>query len=57
MNAQNIARMGEELRQRTPLGRFGKPSEVASVAAFLCSDAASFITGETIIVAGGLYMG
>jgi 3-oxoacyl-[acyl-carrier protein] reductase len=39
-----------------PLGRIGKASEVASVAAFLCSDAASYITGETIIISGGLYM-
>ena len=39
-----------------PLGRVGKPSEVASVVAFLCSDAASYITGETIIISGGLYM-
>jgi 3-oxoacyl-[acyl-carrier protein] reductase len=39
-----------------PLARIGKPSEVASVVAFLCSDAASYITGETIIISGGLYM-
>ena len=39
-----------------PLARVGKPSEVASVVAFLCSDAASYITGETIIISGGLYM-
>jgi 3-oxoacyl-[acyl-carrier protein] reductase len=57
MNAINIARGGDDIIRRTPLGRFGQPSEVASVIAFLCSDAASFVTGETIIVAGGLYMG
>lgn len=39
-----------------PLGRVGRPSEVASVVAFLCSDAASYVTGETIIISGGLYM-
>ena len=39
-----------------PLARIGKPSEVASVVAFLCSDAASYVTGETIIISGGLYM-
>lgn len=45
---------GDSLRAQTPLGRFGDPREVASVIAFLCSDAASFITGETIHVNGGL---
>lgn len=35
------------------LGRFGQPEEVASVIQFLCSDAASFITGEIIQVNGG----
>jgi glucose 1-dehydrogenase len=38
---------------RTPLGRIGKPEEVASVAAFLASDDASYITGEIIYVDGG----
>ncbi|MFK3666906.1 SDR family NAD(P)-dependent oxidoreductase [Ochrobactrum teleogrylli] len=48
-------RMDETMLQ-TPLKRLGKPSEIASVVAFLCSPAASFITGETIQVNGGIYM-
>ncbi|XP_070549683.1 dehydrogenase/reductase SDR family member 4-like [Ptychodera flava] len=39
---------------RIPMNRFGKPQECAGAAAFLCSDDASFITGETIVVAGGM---
>ena len=38
---------------RTPLGRIGDPSEVASIAAFLASDDASYMTGQTIYVDGG----
>lgn len=38
------------------LNRLGKPQEIASVVSFLCSDGASYITGETIHVNGGLYM-
>jgi NAD(P)-dependent dehydrogenase (short-subunit alcohol dehydrogenase family) len=38
---------------RTPLGRIGKPEEVAAVAAFLASDDASYVTGETVFVDGG----
>jgi NAD(P)-dependent dehydrogenase (short-subunit alcohol dehydrogenase family) len=38
---------------RTPLGRIAEPDEVASVAAFLASDDASYTTGETVFVDGG----
>lgn len=39
---------------RTPLGRIGEPEEVSSLVAFLCLPAASFITGQTICIDGGL---
>ncbi len=44
---------GQELRLRTPLGRFGEASELVPAALFLCSDAVSFITGTSITVDGG----
>jgi 3-oxoacyl-[acyl-carrier protein] reductase len=51
-----IARRGQESVEQTPLKRLGHPGEIASVIGFLCSSAASFITGEVIHVNGGLYI-
>jgi len=44
---------GRELLMRTPMGRFGKTEEVVGAAIFLSSDAASFVTGQTLVVDGG----
>ena len=45
----------DELKRLVPMNRFGKPEEVASLVSFLCSDGASYITGEVISINGGLY--
>lgn len=46
----------EDLVKKIPLGRLGKPEDVANVAAFLASDEADYITGQVIIVDGGLLL-
>ena len=46
----------DELIKEIPLGRFGKPDEVAHLTSFLCSEEASYITGQIIHINGGLYM-
>lgn len=45
----------DELKKMVPVGRFGKPEEVAALVAFLVSDEAAYITGEVISINGGLY--
>jgi NAD(P)-dependent dehydrogenase (short-subunit alcohol dehydrogenase family) len=44
---------GRELLMRTPMRRFGRPEELVGAAILLASDAASFITGQCIVVDGG----
>ena len=46
----------DHLVKEIPLGRFGDPEEVASLISFMCSEGASYITGQTIHINGGLYM-
>jgi len=45
----------ESYRKQIPLGRFGKPEEVAGAVLFLCSDLASYVTGSVIHVNGGMF--
>jgi NAD(P)-dependent dehydrogenase (short-subunit alcohol dehydrogenase family) len=44
---------GQELLMRTPIGRFGRTEELIGAAVYLCSDAASYVTGHTLVVDGG----
>ena len=48
---------GDRGLARVPLGRWGTPEEIAKLALFLCSDAAAYITGETVIADGGFVLG
>jgi 3-oxoacyl-[acyl-carrier protein] reductase len=56
--ARAIGAMSDEARAahiaRTPLGRVGTPADIASVAVFLASDEAGWLTGECLAVSGGL---
>jgi 3-oxoacyl-[acyl-carrier protein] reductase len=54
MTDEIIAERGENCRHEIPLRRFGRPSEIAAVIRFLCSPDASYITGQTITIDGGL---
>jgi len=56
MTEQIHNKMKEEILKQIPLSRFGKPEEVAELIEFLITDEASYITGQTIHINGGLYM-
>lgn len=54
MTAEIIRERGESIRATTPLGRIGKPEDIAGIVAFLASDESGWITGRTILADGGL---
>lgn len=56
INREALATRGEEIRAQIPLRRPAEPEEIAAVIAFLCSDEAGYITGETVSVNGGIRM-
>ncbi len=57
MTASLPEQVKKEYLSNIALGRFGKPEEVAEVVLFLASNRSSYITGQTIVVCGGLYNG
>jgi len=57
MTQDLIATLGQERLREIPLGRLGEPEDVAGVVAFLCSQAAGYVTGQVITVDGGVING
>jgi len=56
MNAEALATKGDAIRARIPAKRIAEPEEIAALVAFLASQQAGYITGETINANGGIYM-
>ena len=54
LSKNDVDAFGEQVVQQTPLGRPGKPEEIAATALFLASDEASFFTGADLVADGGL---
>ena len=50
---ESIPQMEAQIVARHPIGRLGRPEEIAEAVVWLCSDAASFVTGHTMTVDGG----
>jgi NAD(P)-dependent dehydrogenase (short-subunit alcohol dehydrogenase family) len=55
MTQDGVARRGEELLNKVPMHRLGRPEEIAEAVVWLCSERASFVTGSFYTVDGGYY--
>lgn len=56
MTSVLTADVKETMLQQIPLARFGEPDDIGNAVAFLCSDSAAYITGQTLVVDGGMTM-
>ncbi len=56
MTAVLTAEVKAAMLQQIPLARFGEPDDIAKAVSFLCSDAAAYVTGQTLVVDGGMTM-
>jgi NAD(P)-dependent dehydrogenase (short-subunit alcohol dehydrogenase family) len=56
-NSKLTPELRGKIRERIPMGRLGKASDIANLTAFLASDVSGYITGETIVVDGGYLIG
>jgi NAD(P)-dependent dehydrogenase (short-subunit alcohol dehydrogenase family) len=54
--AERRARLEKRARERIPMQRLGQPEDLAGAAVFLCSDDAAYITGQTLVVDGGILL-
>lgn len=52
-SADDSPEMMEQVRAATPIGRIGQPREIGDAAVWLCSEDASFVTGESMVIDGG----
>jgi 3-oxoacyl-[acyl-carrier protein] reductase len=57
MNREIFAQKGDQICAQIPLRRFAQPQEIAALIAFLCSEEAGYLTGQTISANGGIYLG
>ena len=56
MTADLPEKVVESVKKQIPLGRMGRPDEIARVVHFICADASSYITGQVFAVNGGMDM-